>query len=187
MFRVTAGAIAEPVSLAEVKVHVKIDEEETVEDDLLCRMITAAREYCEKYTGRSLASKTVEYGIDSFHSEISLPYGPVASVESVKYKDSNGNETTMTENTDYLVDTDGGRIILPKGKSWPSFTPYPYTPIKIAYTVGTVAPEGCKQAMLLLIGHWYANRESVLVGSISKEIEYATKALLDQYRVRWWD
>ena len=186
MFRVTAGAIAEPVSLAEVKVHVKIDEEETVEDDLLCRMITAAREYCEKYTGRSLASKTVEYGIDNFPAEILLPYGPVASVQSIKYKDSDGTETTMTENTDYLVDTDGGRIVLPNGKTWPSFNPYAYTPIRIAYTVGVVAPEGCKQAMLLLIGHWYANRESVVIGSISKEVEFSAKALLNQYRGRWW-
>lgn len=187
MFKVTSGAIAEPVSIPEVKIHLKIDEEETIEDDLLSLMITAAREYCEKYTGRSLASKTVEYGIDSFPEQIRLPYGPVASVQSIKYKNSDGNETTMTVNTDYLVDTDSGRIIPPNGKTWPNFSPYPYTPIKIAYTVGNVAPEGCKQAMLLLIGHWYANRETVLVGSLSKELEFSARALLDQYRVRWWD
>lgn len=187
MFKVTSESIIEPILIQDLKIYLKIDEEETVEDDLLSMMITSAREYCEVYTGRSLASKAIEYGIDSFSTQIRLPYGPVASVQSIKYKDSSGTETVMTENTDYLVDVDGGRVVLPNGKTWPCFSPYPYDPIKIAYTVGAFTPEGCKQAMLLLIGHWYANRESVVVGSISKEIEFTTKALLDQYRIRWWD
>lgn len=37
-------------------------------------------------------------------------------------------------------------------------------------------------AMLLLIGHWYANRESVVVGSISTELPMAVAALIDPYR-----
>ncbi|HBX8260394.1 MULTISPECIES: head-tail connector protein [Klebsiella pneumoniae complex] len=40
-----------------------------------------------------------------------------------------------------------------------------------------------KAAMLLLIGHWYANRESVNIGSITSEIPFATEALLQPYRI----
>jgi len=38
-------------------------------------------------------------------------------------------------------------------------------------------------AMLLLIGHWYANRETVNVGNITSEMPFATEALLQPYRI----
>jgi len=62
-------------------------------------------------------------------------------------------------------------------------------PIKIRYVAGyTTIPISIKQSMLLLIGHWYANREAVLVGqgTMSKEIEFAVKSLLSIDRMRWF-
>jgi len=47
------------------------------------------------------------------------------------------------------------------------------------FFVGEV-PGSIKRAMLMLIGHWYRNRESVLAGSISKEIEMSVEACLGQ-------
>lgn len=38
-------------------------------------------------------------------------------------------------------------------------------------------------AMLLIIGHWYANREAVNIGNIVAEIPMGTEALLRPYRV----
>lgn len=40
-----------------------------------------------------------------------------------------------------------------------------------------------KAAMLLLIGHWYANREAVNIGNITSEIPFAVEALLQPYRI----
>ncbi|EAA9217018.1 phage gp6-like head-tail connector protein [Salmonella enterica] len=40
-----------------------------------------------------------------------------------------------------------------------------------------------KAAMLLLIGHWYANRESVSVGQTVAEVPFAVEALLQPYRI----
>lgn len=37
-------------------------------------------------------------------------------------------------------------------------------------------------AMLLLIGHWYANRESVVVGTITSEMPMAVDSLISPYR-----
>jgi hypothetical protein len=39
------------------------------------------------------------------------------------------------------------------------------------------------QAMLLMIGHWYANREAIIVGTISSELFLTVEALLFPYRV----
>lgn len=46
-----------------------------------------------------------------------------------------------------------------------------------------VLPETMRQAMLLLVGHYYENREGVVTGTISKEIEFAVSALLWPDRV----
>ncbi|HFS7074846.1 TPA: head-tail connector protein, partial [Enterobacter hormaechei] len=40
-----------------------------------------------------------------------------------------------------------------------------------------------KAAMLLLIGHWYANRESVAIGQTVAEVPLAVEALLQPYRI----
>jgi len=38
-------------------------------------------------------------------------------------------------------------------------------------------------AMLLMIGHWYANREAVNIGNITSEIPLAVEALLQPHRI----
>ncbi|ORM66145.1 head-tail connector protein [Pantoea rwandensis] len=40
-----------------------------------------------------------------------------------------------------------------------------------------------RTAMLLLIGHWYANREAVNIGNITSEIPLAVDALLQPHRI----
>lgn len=41
-----------------------------------------------------------------------------------------------------------------------------------------------KVAVLLLVGHWYANRETVVTGTISSELPMAASMLIDQMRWR---
>lgn len=163
---------------------------DATEDNLLTALITGAREYCEGYTGLALATQTREAYPEKFPcvNEIEIPYPPLQSVTSVKYTDSAGSETTLTENTDYIVDTDSlvGRIVLPYAETWPTATLNTVNPIKIRYVAGytTDIPKSIKIAMLLLIGHWYANREAC--GPVAPQIEFAVKALLSMYRVRWF-
>jgi uncharacterized phiE125 gp8 family phage protein len=159
---------------------------DVVEDSLLCSLITAAREYCEVYTGRAIAEQTIEAYPERFcDNGIELPRQPMQSVISIKYKDSAGNESTLTEDIDYLVDVDNG-IIIPKS-NWPRFSPYPINPIMIRYTAGytsSTIPQTIKLAILLLIGHWNANREAT--GRVEPEIEYSVKTLLKMHKVRWF-
>jgi uncharacterized phiE125 gp8 family phage protein len=55
-------------------------------------------------------------------------------------------------------------------------------PIQVTYVAGYGAaasvPQKYKQAMLLLIGHWYENRETVIVGTISGPIALAVDSLI---------
>jgi uncharacterized phiE125 gp8 family phage protein len=164
--------------------------EGNAEGTLISDLITTAREYCEKITGRGLATQTLEVYLDCFpdKTEIKLPKPPLQSVTSVTYKNSNATITTMTENTDYIVDVDSeiGRIVLPYGESWPSFTAYTVNPIVITIVTGyTSIPKTIKQAMKLLIGHWYANREATS-DVTNKQIAFAVSALLSLDRVTWF-
>jgi uncharacterized phiE125 gp8 family phage protein len=194
--KVAEPVLNEPVSLSEAKMHLRLTdlEEHSAEDLLILSLITAAREYCESITGRALAAQTLETRLDGFPRcyEIELPRPPLQSVISVTYKSSDGTETELRENTDYIVDSDSnvGRIVLPYGASWPVFTPYRANPVKIRYIAGYTdqnpIPKTIKQAMLLLIGYWFENREAALTESgASVQIEFAVKALLNLHKV-WW-
>ena len=80
----------------------------SIEDTQLTEWIKVAREYGEDYTGHAFAPQTWEFYLDKFpcRDNFELPKTPLTSVTSLKYKDSAGTETTMTANTDYIVDAD---------------------------------------------------------------------------------
>jgi len=186
-WKVSTAVVNEPVSLAEVKLHLRLASDDT-EDSLLESMITAAREAAEQYTGRALATQTIALYLDDWPAGdyIELRKPPVQSVTSVKYKNSAGTETTMTVTTDYIVDTDSQtpRIVLPYGEDWPSFTAYPVNPITITYVAGyTTVPRAIAQAILLLVGYMYNNRDDVQGDILNPTV----KNLLSPYKHRGFD
>jgi uncharacterized phiE125 gp8 family phage protein len=172
----------EPISLDEAKKHCRIDEE-TDEDDLLSDLITAAREYCETNQNRVYITQTLELTLDKWPCfPMEIPRPPLAEVISVKYTDKDGVETVWPT-TEYIVDTDNepGRIALAYGKSIPSVALAPINGIRMQFIAGSDAvAKKFKQAMLLLIGYWYANREVAASGSVAKEIDFAVSALLSK-------
>lgn len=158
--------ILEPVSLAELKLHLRIDHSD--EDELLKALLLTARERVEDFTARALLSQTWDICLNDWPDEdfIELPYGNLQSVTSVKYKDSDGTETTLVVTTDYLVETNKenrGRIVLPYGESWPSDTLYPSNPITIRFVCGWTkasdVPYSIKAAIKLLAADYYNMRE----------------------------
>lgn len=164
----------------------------TTEDDLLNAIIMAAREHVEDITGRALMTQTWDYYLDAFPcgNSIELPFGNLQSVASVKYKDTDGTETTLTEGTDYLVEGNGegkGRLVLPYGCTWPSVTPYPSNPITIRFVCGYVSavavPFRVKAALLMICSDLYENRESQTVSTAGYQQNKTVDALLASTRL----
>ena len=158
---------------------------------LIIGLIKAAREWCEGYQNRAYITQTWHLYLDQWPEEyIRVPLPPLQSVPAagIKYTDSAGAINTWLA-ANYLVDvySEPGRIVLAYGKSWPSVMLQPAYGIEVefiaGYGVAAAVPERVKQAMKLLVGHWYENREAVLIGTISKEIEFAVKALLSLERI----
>lgn len=146
----------------------------TIEDDLLTMDITTARLDVENDTRRALITQTWDYYLDEFPREnyIKIPFGNLQSVTHIKYTDSDGTQTTMAATTDYLVETNGdqcGRIVLPYGKSWPSFTEATTKPIVIRFVCGygdlaSDVPATARQAILRRAAVYYESRGEDVVG-----------------------
>ncbi|MBP2653348.1 MAG: hypothetical protein H6Q73_917 [Firmicutes bacterium] len=182
--KIITGPTTEPVTLDEAKAHCRVDG--TDEDELITALIVAARQYCEQRQNRAYLTQTLELTLDRWPSfPVDIPHPPLVSVESIKYYGTNDKEYIWAT-TEYFVDTDSepGRVALNYAKTKPTVTLRPANGVKIRYTAGgSDVAQTVKQAMLLLIGHWYINREAVLTGTISKEIEFAVAALLNIDRV----
>ncbi|MDW7658134.1 MAG: head-tail connector protein [Bacillota bacterium] len=184
MIKIITPVDTEPVSLAEVRQHLRLPDEPT-EDDLLLNLVKTARAYCENFTRRALAEQTLEMYLDRFsvNSSIMLPCPPLQSVMEIGYKDSTGTETILPA-SNYIVVTDRepGRVMTVYGMSWPVFTPFPAAPIRIRFVAGyAILPELIRQALLLLVGHWYENREAT--GTAKDQTAFSVHALLSPYRV----
>jgi len=169
-----------PVTLTEFKLHQRI--EESGEDDLIKQYIVAASDVIQGLANIALITATYRLTLDEFPAErrIELLYPPLLSVESVQYLDSTGTLQTFPA-ANYRVLTDGvGSIELKTDESWPE-TQAVAQAVKINYTAGypnsAAIPPREKQAVRFLAGHWYENRESVLLGTVSKELEQTGRLL----------
>ena len=89
-YTLITAATTEPVTLAEVKLHVKEDGSEN--DARLTAFITAARRLAEHKTGRGFAPQTWELVLDAFPEAFALYPAPIVSITSLKYIDTAGVE-----------------------------------------------------------------------------------------------
>ena len=136
-YKVTTPPNSEPISLAEAKLHLRVD---TTDDDvLISSLVKAAREYCEKFQNRSYVAQVVTLKLDQFTASdyIELPLAPLISVSSISYVDNNGATQTFSS-SNYSVDvfSEPGRITLGYNKTWPSDCRGYYDDLTITYVAG---------------------------------------------------
>jgi len=185
----------EPVTLDEAKEHLRVDG--TNEDNLIAALIAAARRWCEQFQRRAYITQIWELWLNEWPCDtagyskgyITVPRPPLQDVTSIKYYGTDNVEYTF-DSGNYFVDTksEPGRVVLGYNKSWPSATLRPANGVVVIFTAGygdtaDKVPGEVKHAIKLLIGHWYENREAVIVGSISRGIELAVNSLLWPDRV----
>jgi len=185
---VTAPTI-EPVTLNQAKAHLRVTGND--DNDYIESLIQMAREVTEDLTGRAIITQTWKAFYSDWPSDdfFKLPLPKLQSVTHVKYKGTTGTQTTWAS-AEYIVDTDRepGRVSLDYNESWPSATLYPNLPIEIQFICGYGAtaedvPAALKQAMLLLINHFYQARSPIQYGGTVADVPWTYKQLLYNYRV----
>lgn len=186
---------AEPITLEAAMRHLRVDgfgESPAHEDEpLITGLITAAREMAEAFTGRTLAASTWEVRYDYLCDVLPLGRPPVTAVTGVEYVDTDGVVQTL-DPTLYVVDTDNTppRIRRAFGEIYPATRGEPGA-VRITYQAGPTdgsSPNDYPlerpiyQAMLLLIGHLYENRETTIVGTIASDLPMGAEYLMRPYR-----
>lgn len=120
----TLKKMAEPaelaVSLADAKTNLRIEQDDTSVDSLLATYIAGIVAEAEHSTGSAFINRPMRVTLDRFPDAIRLA-APTASVESVKFFDTEGAEQTL-DPRDYYVDlvTQPGYIVPAAGRGWPS-------------------------------------------------------------------
>lgn len=187
-FRTTTEPTFEPLMLQEVKDHLRIDS--TDEDALLDALIQSARGYLEGLLGRVIPEQSVTAYYSTFCDELILPRAaPLQSVTSVKYLDTDGALQTLgTSYYDVYTWRTPGEVRLADGYSWPSTQTGVTDTVRIEYVAGwgspQLVPSAIRQALLLLIAHWYENRESSTPLTIN-DVPVSFAALTTAYQVGW--
>ena len=183
----TSGPAIEPVTLAEAKAHLRVDG--TVEDTLIGSLIVTSRLHVEAALGLALITQSWSYFIDAWPSgrALALPLRPVQSVTAVRlYAADESLETVPADH--YLLDGVGvpARLVRKANIAWAKPRRIA-NGIEIAFVAGygsavTDVPAPIRQAILLLIAHWYEHREPVEIGTAEVSVPTMVSDLLQPYR-----
>lgn len=191
----------EPVTLAQAKMHLRVEQED--EDEHIQGLIQAARTYCELRLDRCLIDTRLEMKLDTFPAGIELalplpPFSPTPSRQAIEitFKNVQLQEISIVEAEPVLAPAPG-TFIVNRAATPVMLTPnvngyWPVTgPIRSAVTIrwwagygdtGLAVPKGIRHAMLMLVAHWYGNREAVSVtGSSVPTVPIGVDELLSTF------
>lgn len=183
-----AAPAEKPVSRTEAKAHCRVDFDE--DDALIDLLIAAATGHLDGWTGilgRALVTQSWRQDFECFLPQDRMRLGlwPVASITSITYFDEADTVQTLAPSAYRLMADDRGAFVFgTQIASMPRTARRPDA-VSVTYVAGAAVaevPPEFKSAILLLVGHWYANREAVNVGNITTELPMAVNALLAPYR-----
>jgi uncharacterized phiE125 gp8 family phage protein len=185
------------VSLEELKDHLRIALTVEEQDNLLLRIIRAATDRAERELRRALITQTWRVSACGFPEcgEWRIPKPPLQSVASVTYVDTAGVTQTFAA-SGYVVDAPAGpnpthgRLVLASGTSWPAPTAHPNA-ASVTFVAGygatyTAVPESIRHGVLLLCAQLYEQREPVVVGMTSSDVDKTLDWLWSPYRALVW-
>ncbi len=176
------------LTVDQAKNHCRVDTD--TEDTLFIGLIAAATAHLDGHSGilgRALVTQSWRQDFAWFcRGGLRLPLAPASEVTHVKYRDLNDVEQTLSPSTYGLyADALSPIVVLRSGQAWPSTYDRPDA-VSVTFVAGygaaAAVPAPIRQAVLLLIGHWHANRETVNVGNITSALAFAVDALVAQYR-----
>jgi uncharacterized phiE125 gp8 family phage protein len=171
--RVTAPAVT-PVTLAEAKLHLRVDDDDTALDDEITRAIEAATGHLDGRTGilgRALVTQKWRQFSSFWPASrvFDLALAPVASIEQVALRLADGTEIVLDPSGYRLLsgNTAQPKLLLPVATALPALAQDPDA-IAIDYVAGygdaAAVPSELKSAILLMVGDLYRYRGTATLG-----------------------
>ncbi len=174
------------ISLSQAKTFLRIDSDYDDDDAYITSLINVATGVVEEFTRRRLITQTYIIYYDEFPPYIDLQVGDVASVTHVKYYDTDNNQQTLHP-TNYDIDTKirPGRIYESETGNFPDTYERPNA-VEVKFVVGGASsdvPAPIVQAIYIIIGRYYENRQDVVMGTQVNELPLMVDHLLTPYRL----
>lgn len=187
--RLVTPASQYPVTLSEVKNHLRLPQSYTSEDERLFFFIKAATKEAEDKTNRQLLTATWRATLDEWVNPVVVNKCPVIAVTSVKYYDTAGVQQTLSA-SQYIVDTESEpwRITPAYGCTLPPVR-CQINAIQVNFTAGyasaSLVPANIKAGIMLIIGDLWKNRENIVIGRMVSQIPWGAEQLFLNERITW--
>lgn len=182
-----SGPAVEPITLAEAKAHLRVDG--NADDAVIASLIITSRLHVEAAFGLALIDQRWAYRFDCWPRDgtVTLPIRPVQSIARVRVTNADSSLATI-EPTRYLLD---GASLPPRLVPSAAALPAPgirIQGIEIELTAGfgptaATVPYPIRQALLLLVAHWFECRTPIHSGTGAVRIPDTVSALLAPYRL----
>lgn len=182
--RLITAASEWPVSLDEAKAQLRVDH--TDDDTLIEAKIAALADWLSVppngWLNRSLCTQTIELALPRWpYGCIALPYGPAASIASVRYYDLD-NAIQTVDSADYFLD--GDELVFVDGFFRPATYVRPGA-LLIRYTAGVgdpaALPSGLREAFLVALTALYEHRGEMV--SATMRDNQTAMSLFSSYRL----
>lgn len=166
--------------------HLRVEHQE--EDALITQYINAAQDYIggeAGYTNRLFGPKQARQFVSSFAEfPLDVRYAGDSFIQSVAWTDRSGENQQVPVSSFYFTGIPDGHT-----KTINIVDDFECPPdselagdIEIIICGTSHVPPAVVQAGLMLVGHWYRNREAVVVGTINSDLRMSVNDLLQPYR-----
>ena len=130
---------SEIVLVATAKDYMRVSTSE--DDNIITRMITQARIWCENYISRDIVSKNRTYYMPETNGIFDLPFGPVSSISSVTSDDTAISYSILGLDNE-SIELDGGAA----------------DKVKVTYITSGLSDSLLQSAIMQLVSTYYDNR-----------------------------
>lgn len=182
---------AMPLAMAEVKDNLRIAHDNPDDDNLLTNLIAAVTSYLDGPYGilrNCLLTQVWAARARSF-ADIRMGLGNVQAIDLVRYWPAGGGAEVTLAQTDYRIEYDahGAFLVLAPGVR-PELA-FRADAVTAHFRAGygdnaRAVPEAIRQAMQLLVGHYYKHSEAVISGARPAELPMGARALLAPFRLQ---
>ena len=180
----TAPAV-EPLTLAEAKNVLRVEHND--DDDLIAALVAAARQHVEAATRRALITQTWRVSLDAWpvDGRIAVQPAPLQSLAAARVYD----ESNLAHDVDtqaFVLDRAGAALVF---APWALMVPgrsAAGVELDVVCGYGEAAgdvPEPLRQAIRLLLAHWYENRALAAIGHETTVLPHTVAALIAPYRM----
>lgn len=181
------GPAVEPVSLAEAKAYLRVEHGD--DDDTVAALVAGARVHIEAQTRRAMIVQTWRLARDSWpaNGRIAVVPAPLRELVAARVYKVDGSTQAIDPGV-FAVDTTSAPAVLAFASGALPAPGRIVGGIELDVAVGygeapSDVPEPLRQAIRVLVAHWYENRGLIAAGQGVAVLPETVAALITPYRV----